>query len=493
MIEERRLSAEALAAAFAARELSAVEVVERCLDRIGAVDGELGAFLSVDADGARERARQLDARRGRGERLGRLSAVPIAVKDNLSVAGRPLTCGSKMLAGYVAPFSATAVERCVDEGAIVVGKTNLDEFAMGSSCENSALGRTRNPWDLERVPGGSSGGSAAAVAGGCVPLALGSDTGGSVRQPAAFCGVVGFKPTWGRVSRSGLVAFASSLDQIGPITRTVRDAALVFEVVAGADDRDATTSDLPVPDCLASIEDGIEGFRIGVLRQVPAERLDPALAEVWRRALDRLEGLGARIVEVSVPNVEAAIAAYYVVANSEASANLARFDGVRYGFRAEGRATLAGMYATSRATGFGSEVKRRIMLGTHALSSGYYDAYYARARGVVAGLRRQFAAAFEECDLVALPTAPTGAFRLGEKTDDPLAMYLSDIFTTPANLAGLPAIAVPAGFDPGGLPLSLQLVGRRFDEPRLLRAARAHEREAAIAVEPPLRGAAGAA
>jgi aspartyl-tRNA(Asn)/glutamyl-tRNA(Gln) amidotransferase subunit A len=493
MAEESSLSAEALTASFAARKLSAAEVIEACLERIEQVDGDLGAFLSIDAEGARARARELDSRRDRGEGLGRLAAVPIAVKDNLSVAGRPLTCGSRILAGYVAPFTATAVERCLDEGAIVVGKTNLDEFAMGSSCENSALARTRNPWDLTRVPGGSSGGSAAAVAAGCVPLALGSDTGGSVRQPAAFCGVVGFKPTWGRVSRNGLVAFASSLDQVGPISRSVRDAALVFEVVAGADERDATTSGLPVPDCIASIEEGIEGLRIGVLRQVTGERLDPALAEVWRRALDRLEGLGARIVEVSVPNVEAAIAAYYVVANSEASANLARFDGVRYGLRADGSTTLAGMYAASRAAGFGSEVKRRIMLGTHALSSGYHDAYYARARGVVAGLRRQFAAAFEACDLVALPTAPTGAFRLGEKVDDPLAMYLSDIFTTPANLAGLPAIAVPAGFDAEGLPLSLQLVGRPFDEPRLLRAARAHEREAAIAVEAPFHGAAGAA
>jgi aspartyl-tRNA(Asn)/glutamyl-tRNA(Gln) amidotransferase subunit A len=492
MPEARRLSAERIAAAVAAGELSAAEVVESCLDRIESVDGAVGAFLRVDAESARARAREIDERRRRGRRLGRLAGVPMALKDNLSIAGRPLSCGSRILAGYVAPFTATAVERCLAEDAILVGSTNLDEFAMGSSCENSALGTTRNPWDLARVPGGSSGGSAAAVAAGCVPLALGSDTGGSVRQPAAFCGVVGMKPTYGRVSRSGLVAFASSLDQIGPLAREVRDAALAFEVIAGIDARDATTSAEAVPDCLVGIEDGVEGLRVGVLREARPDRLEPALRAAWGASLARLERLGARPVEVSVPSLEAAIAAYYVVANSEASANLARFDGVRYGRRVAGSGFSAEVSAT-RAAGFGSEVKRRVMLGTHALSSGHYDAYYGKARGVVAGLRRQFEEAFRACDLIALPTAPSGAFRLGEKTDDPLAMYLSDIFTTPANLAGLPAIAVPAGFDESGLPLSLQLLARSFDEPRLLRAARAHERDAAIALEPTFRGAAGAA
>jgi aspartyl-tRNA(Asn)/glutamyl-tRNA(Gln) amidotransferase subunit A len=437
-------------------------------------------------------ASDLDRRRRRGERLGRLAGVPIAVKDNLSVAGQTLTCGSRILRDYVAPFTATAVERCLAEGAVLVGKTNMDEFAMGSSCENSALGTTRNPWDPTRVPGGSSGGSAAAVASGGVPLALGSDTGGSVRQPAAFCGVVGLKPTYGRVSRSGLVAFASSLDQVGPVARNVRDAALALEVVAGPDPRDATSSGEPPPDCLQSLENGIPGLRIGCLRELPAARLEPELSRVWEASLRRLERLGARLVEVSVPNLDAAIATYYVLANSEASANLARFDGVRYGARVRA-GSLREMYAATRSAGFGSEVKRRIMLGTHVLSSGYYDAYYARARGVAAGLRRQLDEVFRLVDVIVTPTAPSAAFRLGEKVDDPLAMYLSDIFTTPANLAGLPAVAVPAGVDALGLPLSLQIMGRRFDEPTVLRAARAFELETGFEVGPALRGAADAA
>ena len=377
--------------------------------------------------------------------MGPLAGVPVALKDNLSLAGAPLTCGSRILTGYRAPFSATAVERLVAAGAVVVGKTNLDEFAMGSSCEGSAFKPTRNPWHLGTVPGGSSGGSAAAVAAGSVPLALGSDTGGSVRQPAALCGVVGFKPTYGRVSRWGLVAFASSLDQIGPLARNVRDAALALGVIAGADGRDATASPLPVADHLAEIEAGAGGLRVGVVREIEVAELGADSRRVWAAALDRLRAAGAELVEVSIPAVRAAVAVYYVVANCEASANLARFDGVRYGRRAAGAESLGELYVESRSRGFGAEVQRRIMLGTFALSAGYHEAYYGRARGVLEALRGEFDAAFGEVDLVVTPTTPGGAFALGEKLDDPLAMYLSDVFTAPASLAGLPAVAVPAG------------------------------------------------
>jgi len=362
----------------------------------------------------------------------------------------------------------------------------MDEFAMGSSCENSAYQTTHNPWDLRRVPGGSSGGSAAAVAAGAVSFALGSDTGGSIRQPAAFCGLVGLKPTYGRVSRYGLVAFGSSVDQIGPIARDVRSSALALEIMAGGDPRDPTSSGLAVPSMLDGIEDGLSGLRVGILREVPVDRLEPAMAASWSSALARLERLGAELVPVSVPNVPAAIAIYYVIANSEASSNLARFDGVRYGLRvtAEG---LEETYVATRTAGFGHEVKRRILLGAFALSAGYYDAYYGRARGVLRALERQFEAAFAEVDLIATPTTPGAAFRIGEKTSDPLAMYLSDIFTTPASLAGLPAIAVPCGSDSSGLPLSLQLMAAPFEEAMLLRSARAFEREVAWSVAPQLR------
>ncbi|MEO7795045.1 MAG: Asp-tRNA(Asn)/Glu-tRNA(Gln) amidotransferase subunit GatA, partial [Thermoanaerobaculia bacterium] len=401
-------------------------------------------------------------------------------------------CASRILEGYVSPLTATAVERLVGEGAVLVGRTNMDEFAMGSSCENSAYQTTRNPWDLRRVPGGSSGGSAAAVAAGAVPLALGSDTGGSIRQPAAFCGVVGVKPTYGRVSRFGLVAFGSSVDQVGPLTRDVRGAALALEVMAGCDPRDATSSSRAVPSLLDGIEAGLAGMRVGILREVPVAGLEPAMARGWSSALTRLERLGAELVDISVPNIPAAIAIYYVVANSEASANLSRFDGVRFGLRVvEGG--LEETYTATRTAGFGHEVKRRIILGSFALSAGYYDAYYGRASGVLRALERQFRDAFGTVDLIATPTTPGAAFMLGEKTGDPLAMYLSDIFTTPASLAGLPAVALPCGRDDAGLPLSLQLMAAPFGEARLLCAARAFEKDLAWRVAPEFRGETDAA
>ena len=476
-------SAGELAAGVRAGDWSARDVAASCLERTRAVEPLLSAFLQVLESDLLEAAADLDRRRRAGAPLGPLAGVPVALKDNLHYAGHRTSCASRVLDGYVAPYSATVVERLLAADALILGKTNLDEFAMGSSCENSAFGPTRNPWDLEMVPGGSSGGSAAAVAAGCVPLALGSDTGGSIRQPAALCGVVGLKPTYGRVSRYGLVAFASSLDQIGPLSRRVADAALALGVIAGHDPRDATCAGRPVPDFLDGLEDGVRGLRVGVVREIDVAGLAADSAAAWRRSLETLEALGARLVDVSIPNLPAAIAVYYVVANSEASANLARFDGVRYGRRAgsDGRTTdLAATYLESRSQGFGPEVKRRIMLGTFALSSGYYDAYYGRARGVQRALAEQYARALETVDLLATPTSPTGAFALGEKVDDPLTMYLNDIFTVPANLIGAPGLAVPSGFDQRGLPLSIQLLGRPFDEATLLRAGRAFEEASGV-------------
>ncbi len=447
MPELWELSVEEIAAKVRGREASAAEVLESCLARTAEVEPLIGAYLEIFEEEARARAAGIDRRIAAGEDPGPLAGVPVALKDNLSLDGRALTCGSRILAGYVAPYTATAVERLLAAGAVPFGRANMDEFAMGSSCENSAYQLTRNPWDLARVPGGSSGGPVAAVAAGSVPLALGSETGGSVRQPAALCGVVGVKPTYGRVSRYGLVAFASSLDQIGPIARNVRDAALGLQVIAGEDPRDATSAAEPVGDYLARIEEGIAGLKIGILREIDVSRLGGDIDRNWRQSLDRLTALGAELVEVSVPSVEAAIAIYYVIATSEASANLARFDGVRYGRRAPEADNLTDLYFDSRGEGFGAEVKRRIMLGTFALSSGYYEAYYGRAQGVLERMRHELDAAFGKADLLVTPTTPSAAFRLGEKVDDPLAMYLSDIFTTPANLTGVTATAVPSGAD----------------------------------------------
>ncbi len=492
MPELWELPAEEIARRVRGGEFSAAAVVEAALARTARVEPLVQAYLALYEDDARARAAALDqtlaTRRDAGAPL-RLAGVPVALKDNLSLSGKPATCGSKILDGYVAPYTATAVARLLEEGAVVLGRANMDEFAMGSSCENSAYQATRNPWDLGRVPGGSSGGPAAAVAAGSVPLGIGSDTGGSVRQPAALCGLVGVKPTWGRVSRYGLVAFASSTDQIGPLTRTVRDAALALSVLAGPDPRDSTCAGRPAEDYLAGIEDGVRGLRVGTIREAVASGLAPAPLANWNASLDHLARAGAEPVEVSIPSLGAAIAVYYVIATSEASANLARFDGVRYGRRASDADTLLDLYVKSRSEGFGPEVKRRIMLGTFALSSGYYEAYYGRARGVLEAMRREFDAAFERADVLLCPTAPTAAFGLGEKTADPLAMYLNDIFTTPASLLGLPAVAVPSGAGEEGLPLSLQIVARPFDEATMLRAARAFEREVGWRVAPSFRGA----
>jgi aspartyl-tRNA(Asn)/glutamyl-tRNA(Gln) amidotransferase subunit A len=410
----------------------------------------------------------------------------------MNVAGWPLTCASKILSGYVAPYTATAIRQLLEAGAVILGRANMDEFAMGSSCESSAYQLTHNPWDLSRVPGGSSGGPAAAVAAGSAALGIGSDTGGSVRQPAALCGLVGVKPTWGRVSRYGLVAFASSTDQIAPMARTVRDAALATSVLAGPDPNDSTCSSRPAEDYLAGIEEGIRGMRVAVISNIDASTFDPASARIWKGAIDRLAVAGAELVEVAIPSLDAAVAIYYVLAMSEASANLARFDGVRYGQRsetAEAAESLLDLYLASRSEGFGPEVKRRIMLGTFALSSGYYEAYYGKARGVLDRMRQELNAALAKADVVVTPTTPGAAFGLGEKIDDPLAMYLSDIFTTPASLTGLPAVAVPSGLDDRGLPLSLQIMGRSFDEATVFRVARAFERQAEWRVAPTFRGA----
>ncbi len=490
------LGAEELARRVRGGEVSAVAALDSVLARSAAVEPLIGAYLEVFADAARTRARHIDRQVALGEDPGPLAGVPIALKDNLSLAGHRLTCASRILEGYVAPYTATAVQRLLDAGAVVVGRANMDEFAMGSSCENSAYQPTRNPWDVRTVPGGSSGGPAAAVAAGSAVLAFGSDTGGSIRQPAALCGVVGVKPTYGRVSRYGLVAFASSTDQIGPLARSVRDAALALQVIGGPDANDSTCSARPMDDLLAGIEGGLAGMRLGVVREIALAGGGAAegdgrseTAERFETTLGILERAGAELVPVSVPTLGAAIAVYYVIATSEASANLARFDGVRYGRRSPDAANLAEVYFASRAEGFGAEVKRRIMLGTFALSSGYHEAYYGRARAVLGRMRTELEAALAQADVLVTPTSPGAAFRLGEKVDDPLAMYLSDIFTTPASLAGLPAVAVPSGLDSQGLPLSLQITGRAFGEATVFRVARAFEREAAWQVAPRFQGA----
>ncbi len=461
-----------------AGEVTAESLVGHYLDRISEGDGQLRSYLYVDGEGARQRARDIDQRRSAGQALGELAGLPIAIKDNMCTEGRPTTCASRILENFRPPYSAHVVELLESADAIVLGKTNLDEFAMGSSTENSGFFPTRNPWDPERAPGGSSGGSAAAVAAGLAPWALGSDTGGSVRQPASFCGVVGLKPTYGRVSRYGLVAFASSLDQIGPITRTVADAALLLRTIAKPDERDSTCADRPVPDYLAELGKPVKGLRIGVPKEYFGEGLEPAVEQAVRQALRVYEGLGVEVEEVSLPHTEYAVATYYIVATAEASSNLARYDGVQYGFRSsEPVEDIVDMYSRTRAEGFGEEVKRRIMLGTYALSSGYYDAYYLKAQKVRMLIKRDFDEVFQRVDAVACPTSPTVPFKLGERTDDPLAMYLSVVFTISANLAGLPAISVPCGLADGRLPIGLQLIAPPFAEPLLLCLSAAYEAE----------------
>jgi aspartyl-tRNA(Asn)/glutamyl-tRNA(Gln) amidotransferase subunit A len=450
------------------------EVVEAHLARIEKLDGQVGAFVTVVRDQALAAARAADDRYRAGRPLGPLDGVPVAIKDVFCTRGVQTTSGSRILEGFVPPYDATCVARLVAGGAVVVGKTNMDEFAMGSSTEHSGYKLTRNPWDLARVPGGSSGGSAAAVAGELAVAALGTDTGGSIRQPGAFCGVVGLKPTYGRISRYGVIAFASSLDHPGPITRDVRDAALVLGAVAGVDPHDASSVDEPVPDYAAQLEAGVRGLKLGVPREYFAEGLDPEIDRAVRVAIERLRDLGATIVDVSLPTTDYGLAVYYIVAPAEASSNLARYDGVKYGLRAPGGKDLIDMESRTRAAGFGAEVKRRIMLGTYALSAGYYDAYYGRAQKVRTLVKRDFEAAFAKVDLIVAPTTPGVAFRHGEK-EDPLSMYLNDVYTVGADLAGLPAISLRCGFSASGLPIGLQIIGRPFDETRVLRAAYAYE------------------
>ncbi len=461
------------AAAVAARRRSAVAVVEESLSRIAEGDGRVRAFLEVTAEQAIAEARAVDARVAAGEDLP-LAGVPLALKDNIWVAGRRTTCASRILEGFRPPSDSTVAARLRRAGAVFVGRANMDEFAMGSSTENSSSHVTRNPWDHERIPGGSSGGSAAAVAAGFVPGAFGSDTGGSIRQPAACCGVVGFKPTYGRVSRYGLVAFASSLDQIGPLSRSVADAARLYRVIAGVDPLDSTTADREVGDPEGALSRGVAGLRVGFLEEAEGEGLDPEVAANVEAAKRIYREAGAEVVSVSVPRATVAIAIYYVVASAEASSNLARFDGVRYGPRATD-ADLTSLYVESRTAGFGPEVKRRILLGTFALASGYYEAYYGRAMRARQLLSDDFARAFASVDVIACPSIPAPAFRVGEKTDDPLTMYLSDVFTVPASLAGLPAISVPSGLTRAGLPLGIQVLGPRFGEEAVFAAARALE------------------
>lgn len=474
-----RLTISELSQRLARRECSAREVVQSCLDQIARVDGRLKAFLSLDAEDALAQADAADRALAKGITPAQkpLLGVPIALKDVLCHRDQPLNCGSKILGDYRSPFDATVVERLKDAGAIVFGRLNMDEFAMGSSTENSAFFTTRNPWDLDRIPGGSSGGSAAAVAAHECLATLGSDTGGSIRQPAALCGCVGVKPTYGRVSRYGLVAFASSLDQIGPFTKTVADAARVTGVIAGHDRRDSTSLAEPVPDYTALLQSGedLRGLRLGIAREFMVGGLDPEVRDAVDAAVRRLQDLGASVQEVSLPHSEHAVATYYIIATAEASANLARFDGVRYGARVAG-ADPTEMYERTRGAGFGAEVKRRIILGTYVLSSGYYDAYYLRAQKVRTLIRNDFLEAFQSVDAIVSPTTPTAAFRLGEKTQDPLQMYLSDIFTISCNLAGISGLSLPCGFtrEPR-LPIGLQLLGKPLGESTLFRIAHAYE------------------
>ncbi len=464
-----------LSKALAAGEVSSKELTSAFLDRIKEVDDRVRSYITVMEDEALERAGEADRRLKEGGDTTPLTGVPISVKDIFCTRGAPTTCGSKILEGFVPPYNATVIERLERAGAVIIGKNNMDEFAMGSSTENSAFHPTMNPWDLERVPGGSSGGSAASVAASECAASVGTDTGGSIRQPAAFCGVVGLKPTYGRVSRYGMIAFASSLDQAGPITRDVRDAAIMLNIIAGHDPLDSTSINREVPDYTSSLEKGMKGLTIGLPKEYFIEGMDKEVEALVRASLDVFRDAGAEVVEISLPHTEYAVGVYYLVATAEASSNLARYDGVKYGFRVKEAPDLLTMYKKTRDLGFGPEVKRRIMLGTYSLSAGYYDAYYKKASQVRTLIKRDFEEAFRACDVVVTPTTPTPAFRLGEKVADPLTMYLSDVFTIPCNLAGLPGISIPCGFASGNLPVGLQIIGRHLDEETVLRAAYTYE------------------
>jgi len=457
------------------REVSSEEITRSVLERIQAVEEKVKAYMLLTPELALAQAKAVDEGIAKGNSLPPLAGIPVAIKDVICAEGIATTCSSKILQNYIPPYDATVIYRLKKEKAVLLGKTNMDEFAMGSSTENSGFFTTRNPWGLDRVPGGSSGGSAAAVAAGEAIAALGSDTGGSIRQPASFCGVSGMKPTYGRVSRFGLVAFASSLDQIGPFAEDAEDCAILLNAICGHDPQDSTSMDLAVPDFTQCLLPELRKFRLGIPREYFVEGMDPEVEAAVRKATEILQDLGATCEEVSLPHTEYAVAVYYLVATAEASSNLARYDGVKYGYRSNRHDDLLEMYSSTRAEGFGTEVKRRIMLGTYALSSGYYEAYYLKAQKVRTLIRQDFARAFEKFDALITPTAPTPAFRIGEKVDDPLQMYLSDIFTIPCNLAGLPGISIPCGFSKEGLPIGLQILGKPFDEEKVLRVAHAFQ------------------
>ena len=460
------------------KQRSAVEITQEALERINQLEPKLKSFICVTAEKAIAQASQVDAKIAAGEKIGPLAGIPIAVKDNICTRGIPTTCGSKILENFIPPYESTVTQKLVGAGAVILGKTNLDEFAMGSSTENSAYQVTANPWDVERVPGGSSGGSAAAVASAESLVALGSDTGGSIRQPASFCGVVGMKPTYGLVSRYGLVAYASSMDQIGPFSRTVKDSAILLQAIAGYDPKDSTSLNVPIPDYTKNLSPNLKPkgqIRIGLIQETFGEGLDSSVLQAFTKAVELLQELGAEIQVISCPRFSYGLPTYYIIAPSEASANLARYDGVKYGFRTSESENLLNMYAKTRSEGFGLEVKRRIMIGTYALSAGYYDAYYLKAQKVRTLIKKDFDKAFAKVDILACPTSSTTAFKVGEKTDDPLSMYLSDLMTIPVNLAGLPALSLPCGFDKQGLPIGIQLMSNVLREDLLFEVAHVYE------------------
>jgi aspartyl-tRNA(Asn)/glutamyl-tRNA(Gln) amidotransferase subunit A len=476
------ITADKLVSLYKNRDLTVTEVIANVYEEIERADKDIRAFISIFPDRALEEARRMDAKIAAGEPLEPLAGVPTAIKDNMTIRDTKTTCGSRILENYIPPYTATAVERLRSAGAIVIGKTNCDEFAMGSSTENSGFFVTRNPHNFERVPGGSSGGSAASVASGTSLIALGSDTGGSIRTPASFCGVVGIKPTYGRVSRYGLVAFASSLDQIGPLTKTVRECAQTLEVICGFDHFDSTSADTAVPEFTKNLDQPIKGTRIGIPKEYFVGGLDPTVKAKIEAGMRLYEEMGCQLHEISLPHTEYAIATYYLIATAEASSNLARFDGVRYGLREGGNSALQDMYRKTRHTGFGKEVKRRILLGTYALSAGYYDAYYLKALKVRTLMLRDFQKAFEQVDVILTPTSPTVAFKIGEKTGDPLSMYLSDIFTITLNLAGLPGISIPCGKNSENLPIGMQLIANHFEEGLLMTLAHQFEKAGGFSV-----------
>jgi len=457
------------------KEISPVELTQSILDRIQDKDEKLNTYITVLSEKALESAKKAEEEISRGNYLGPLHGIPLGLKDIFITKNITTTCGSKMLENFIPPYDATVTQKLLDSGAVILGKNNMDEFAMGSSTETSYFGPTANPWDLQRVPGGSSGGSASATAASLCLGSVGTDTGGSIRQPAALCGVVGMKPTYGRVSRFGMIAFASSLDQAGPITKTVEDTALILNVISGPDPKDSTCVNIPVPDYTLRLKDDIKGLKIGIPKEYFVDGMDKEVEDASRKAISAIEGLGAEIIEISLPHTEYAVLTYYIIAPSEASSNLARYDGAKYGYRTEGAESLRDMYFKTRAEGFGDEVKRRIMLGTYALSSGYYDAYYLKAQRVRTLIKNDFEEAFKIVDAIVAPTTPEVAFKIGEKTQDPIKMYLSDVLTIPCNIAGLPGISVPCGFSTDGLPIGIQVLGKPFDEETVLHVAYAYE------------------